>query len=77
MQTHDEVEAIVSDQPSVPLLRARIRATLAIRDYTALSLVAETERLYMALDWIALNTQDDQTRLIARRALDPLGAPWR
>lgn len=75
MQAHDEVESIVSGEPSVPLLRARIRATLALRDYTALSLVMETERLLMALDWIALNTRDPDTKMIARRALDPAG-PW-
>lgn len=73
----DEVEELVADNPSTALLRARIRAALLIRDYTALSLVAETERLYMALDWIALHTRDDETRMIARRALDPMGAPWR
>jgi hypothetical protein len=76
MQTHDEVEAIVSDRPSETLLRARIRATLLLRDYTTTSLVQETERLYMALDWIALNTTDPNTKAIARRALDPTGAPW-
>lgn len=73
----DEIEELVADNPSTALLRARVRAALAIRDYTTLTLVAETERLYMALDWIALNTRDDETRMIARRALDPLGAPWR
>ena len=74
--THDEVESIVAGEPSYALLRARIRATLALRDYTALSLVMETERLLMALDWIALNTRDPKTKMIARRALDPEG-PWR
>jgi len=73
--THDEVDAITADRPDFPLLRARIRATLALRDMTALSLVAETERLYIVLDWIALNTKDENTKMIARRALDPKG-PW-
>lgn len=77
MQTHDEVDAITADRPDYGILRARIRATLALRDYTTLSLIAETERLYMALEWIAINTKDDQTRMVARKALDPLGAPWR
>lgn len=72
---HDEVEAIVSDQPSVPLLRARIRATLLLRDYTALSLVAETERLYMALELIAFSTRDEATAQYARAILDPLVKP--
>lgn len=76
LQTHDEVDAIVADRPDYGVLRARIRATLALRDYTATSLVMETERLLMALDWIALHTRDPDTKMIARRALDPAG-PWR
>lgn len=73
---HDEVETITADRPDYAILRARIRATLALRDYTTTSLVQETERLYMALDWIAINTTDPNTKAIARRALDPMGAPW-
>lgn len=73
--THDEIDAITADRPDYAILRARIRATLALRDYTALTLLAETERLNIALEWIALNTQDENTRMIARRALDPKG-PW-
>jgi hypothetical protein len=72
---HDEVEAITADRPDYAILRARIRATLALRDYTTTSLVQETERLYMALDWIAINTTDPNTKAIARRGLDPNG-PW-
>ena len=68
----DEVEAIVSDQPSEALLRARIRATLLLRDYTATALVAETERLYMALELIAFSTRDDATAQYARAILDPI-----
>jgi hypothetical protein len=72
---HDEVDAITGDKPEYAILRARIRATLALRDYTTTSLVQETERLYMALDWIAIHTRDPATKAIARRALDPIG-PW-
>jgi hypothetical protein len=68
----DEVEAIVSDQPSEALLRARIRATLLLRDYTATALVAETERLYMALELIAFSTRDETTAQYARAVLDPV-----
>lgn len=68
----DEVEAIVADKPSDALLRARIRATLLLRDYTATALVAETERLYMALELIAFSTRDEITAQYARAVLDPV-----
>lgn len=68
----DEVEELVADNPSTALLRARIRAALAVRDYTALSLIAETERLYMALELIAFSTRDDATATYAKAILDPV-----
>jgi len=68
---HDEVDLIVSDNPDRMMLRARIRATLALRDYTTTALVAETERLYMALEWIAKYACEPAVSAHAREALDP------
>lgn len=68
----DEVEAITGDRPDIGLLRARIRATLALRDYTTTSLIQETERLYMALELIAFSTQDPATAAYAKAVLDPV-----
>lgn len=71
MRTHDEVETILTDCETAAMLRARIRATLALRDYTATALIAETERLYMALEWIARHTCEPAICEHAREALDP------
>lgn len=74
--TLDEVETIVADEPCTAMLRARIRATLALRDYTTTSLVQETERLYMALELIAFSTRDKATAAYAKAILDPV-ITWR